>query len=216
MNSKNSQSDFQKTLFYFGILVSSGEEALSNEYHDCEKFILDASLFARSSRELEGILCWLKRYGHLLAPSKLRKLIREGYPFDPFVLGAFIDFTETNSEQKCDFKILKPSCKKHRIPASLIAGPSIRMPNLIFKKRGLLVPDFALDENKFLMPAPTLLKQCLEMKFRLLFGYSVNADVAAALSKDQNLNAYRVSLLTSNHKARVFAVFQDVKTALAS
>lgn len=214
MNSAASQNEFQKKLYYFGILVGTGEEASPQTYHDMEKFILDASRSASTSREWEGLLCWLKIYGHILSPSKLRKLIKEHYPYQPAVLGGMLDFTKKKSAQKCDFKILKPYLKKNKAPVALIEGPRVRQPEAIFAKRGLLIPDFLLDEKKFLMPQEQLLKQCPEIRFRLLFGYSVNADVASALLKDPTLNAYRATLVTGNHKARVFAVFRDVKAGL--
>ena len=214
MNSKHSFEYFKRQVSYFGVLLTDASPVDNREYYDIESFILNASLYARSSRQIEGFLCWVKKYVYIISPSKLRKLINDSHPYNSSFLGAILDFAQKECKKPVNFKILKPFLTKERTPYSPIEGPRVRSPLPSFEKRGILVPNFELNGSKFLLNHDLLLAKCPEMRFRLLFGQVVNADLAAALSKDPTLNAYRATLLTNNHKARVFSVFNDVQKSL--
>lgn len=218
MNLKNSSSETPETFLnqarYLGIAIeSSGIHPVEN-FVDLEKFFLAATYCLNSSRIAEGFLCCVLKYGHLLSPSKVRRLIRMKTHYDPAVLGGFISYFEKYGVNDKQWKILKPFIKKSKEEKPLVAGPSPSKRNPYFMKYNIVAHSFKLDNDKFLMPTSYVYKNCHELKNRALFGSSVNADVASYLAWHPEATPYEVSKATCNHKARVFEVFQDVKTAL--
>ncbi len=208
------QNNFSSLAQYFGIAIAFEDAAPVIGYADIERFFLLATLNLKNSRVAEGTLCWLSEYGHLLSPSKIRKFIKEGEPFDPAVLGGFLEFMQAREVKGRPFGILKKYAKKRSGPESLFDGPRVRGPGPYFAKYNLLVPNFALDKTKFLKSRSFVMKSCVELRNRSLFGSVLNADVASALMKDSSLNAYVLSRLTGHHKTNVFRNFRDIKEAM--
>lgn len=213
MTSKNSlNKDYSEVLSYLGIAITSDKERVPSEYVDLESFFIWAINNFNSSRFAEGFLCWLKEYGYILSPSKIRKLIKEGQTIDPQVLGGVLSFLETNKIGIRQWAILKIYAKKLK-PRSF--NPIIpRKPQADFAKYGLLIPEFKLDADKFLREKKWVIKNCLEIRNRFLFGATVNADVASYITKNPSATAFEVSKQTGNHKATVFRIYEDVKSVL--
>ena len=98
LQTKISSDEFQKIANYFGIAVHSIEtkdvsiESQNSRYLDIESFFLSATYNIKTSRLAEGFLCWLLQFGHMLSPSKIRRLIQSDHAYDSSVLGGFIEF----------------------------------------------------------------------------------------------------------------------------
>jgi len=213
--SKNSPSDnFPSLANYFGIAISFSDSKTVTEYADIERFFLQCTMNFNNSRTAEGILCWIDEYGHLISPSKIRKLIKDGIPYDKTVLGGILEFMKMRAVGGRPLSILKKYVSKRAISINLFEGPRIRNPAPYFKKVGLLTPNFLLDQEKFLHPRDHVLRSSLELRNRCLFGSVLNSDVASALFKNPQLSAYAVSRLTGHHKANVFKNFLDIKSGL--
>lgn len=211
--------EFQKMAHYFGIAVQSVEsnpttdKKLSLEYQDIEVFFLAATYNLKTSRLAEGFLCWLLQFGHLLSPSKIRRLIQSGKTFDSAVLGGFVEFLVENNIMSLQWKIVKPFCKKQKTIKQLIEGPTPRLPTTYFMKYGIVAPQFKLDLFKFLFLTSAIFKNCLELKNRALFGSVVNADAVSCLTKYSGMTAYQVAKITYHHKARIFKIYPDILAA---
>ena len=113
LQNKISHEVFIKIAQYLGVAISfknSPPKLLTNEkqktFTDIEVFILAATYNLKSSRITEGILCWLMQFGFLLSPSKLRRLIVAGTPYDSAILGAFVTLMVENKIQSNQWKIL--------------------------------------------------------------------------------------------------------------
>ena len=72
-SNKIALENFLTAATYLGISISS--KGIIRDYVDLERFFLVATCNFSSSRIVEGFLCWVLRYGHLLSPSKVRRLI---------------------------------------------------------------------------------------------------------------------------------------------
>ena len=209
-------SEFQSEAQYFGIAIDSGGLKPIEGYVDLEVFFLKATYNLTSSRILEGFLCWLIRYGHLLSPSKIRRLIKLGVPYDSSVMGGFISFLMINNINKKQWLILKAFARKSRQPQPLLKGPVPKNPNADFLKYNVIIHNVILNEEKFLTPIVSVFKRCLPLKNRALFGSCVNADVASYLAVHPDARPYEISKETANHKARVFAIYEDIQKSLAA
>lgn len=215
---KISLAEFQHKTYYFGIAVQpqlptlNGND-LNKSYNDIECFFLEATYNLKTSRLTEGFLCWLLQFGHLLSPSKVRRLIKSNYFFDSAVLGSFVDFLQKNDIMSDQWKIITPYCKKRKQASPLLDGPMPRLTSPYFIKYGILAPQFKLEISKFIRPVSAIYEMCAELKNRALFGSVVNADVFSYLKKYPDSTAYQVAQITHHHKARVFEVFPDILAA---
>ncbi len=212
---KISSEDFSEMAYYFGIGLQSSlmKKNLDTSYVDIEQFVLSATYNLKTSRISEGFLCWLLLFGHLLSPSKIRRLIHSNQAYNSAVLGSFIEFLVANKIKPEQWKIIKPFCKKKKSKESLLDGPTPRLLNPHFLKYGILAPQFKIESSKFLRPTDAIFKNCLELKNRALFGSVVNADVFSYLLKHSDSTAYQVAKNTHHHKARVFEIYPDVLAA---
>lgn len=205
-------NDFLSEAFYFGVSLNS-PLSQKKEYHDLEKFFLRATYNLSNSRITEGLICWLQAYGHLLSPSKIRRLILANEEHHKAVLGTFVDFLIHECKNGHQFKILTPFSKKLKVQTLLYSSPKIFKPCKYFEKYNLLAHSYQLDHNKFLLPKINTYKTCIELRNRALFGSTVNADVASYLHYNPDTTAYKASKQTFHHKASVFKVFADIQAA---
>ncbi len=216
---KISIDDFKEMSYYFGIAIQpsflnlASDRILRSSFVDVEIFFLSATYYLKESRFTEGFICWLLKFGHLLSPAKIRRLIQAGHFFDPAVLGGLLEFLTENNIKSAQWKIVIPFCKKRKKIEQLLEGPSPRSPSSYFLKYRIAAPDFKLDLNKFLFPTAAIYKNCLELKNRALFGSIVNADVVSYLKKHPDSTPYQIAKRTHHHKARVFEIYADVLAA---
>lgn len=211
-----SKEEFLSQCRYFGIAITSGSISKPIDHTDLERFFLAATYCLDNSRLSEGFLCWLKEFAHLLSPSKVRRLITNHVPFDTAVLGGFLSLIDKHKLNHRQWAILKNFTKKKKILTPMYSGPQLKNPNPHFLKFNILVHDFQLNQSKFLLPTESVYKTCIEIKNRALFGSIVHADVASYLAHNPSANAYEVSKETANHKARVFKIHNDVRTAMSA
>jgi hypothetical protein len=211
---KVSADTFKEMASYFGIAIQSHLPASSIElklsFVDIEIFFLASTYCLNSSRMTEGFLCWLQKFGDLLSPSKIRRLIQAGHSYDAAILGGLIEFLVENRIKPQQWKIVTPFCRKRKRPEQLLEGPAPRAPSRYFLKYRILTPQFRLDPVKFLIPTRAIFQNCLELKNRALFGSIVNADVASYLEKHPTSSAYQIAKNTHHHKASVFAVYENI------
>ncbi|HPI41232.1 MAG TPA: hypothetical protein PLJ21_10550 [Pseudobdellovibrionaceae bacterium] len=216
---KISSEDFNNLMKYFGISIHSqtiNHKSVVNpqlNYIDIEEFFLAATYNLKTSRLTEGVLCWILKFGHLLSPSKIRRLIQTGYFFDSTILGGFISFLIENKIQTQQWRIITPFCRKRKKLEPLFNGPTPRKPASYFLKYRILTPQFQFEENKFLRPIVAIYKNCIELKNRALFGSVVNADTVSYLTKHPGSTPYQIAKNTHHHKARVFDVYEDILEA---
>lgn len=220
LQNKISHEEFIKIAQYLGVAISfksSPPKPLTNEkqktFTDIEVFILAATYNLKSSRITEGILCWLMQFGFLLSPSKLRRLIVAGTPYDSAILGAFITLMIEHKIQSTQWRILFPFIHKKKSQTLLIDGPTPRAPNPYFMKFRILAPNFKMEISKFLQAESVVLRNCPELRFRALFGSTVNADIASYLLYNINATPYEIAKETHHHKARVFSVYPKILAA---
>jgi hypothetical protein len=150
----------------------------------------------------------------LLSPSKIRRSIQLGASFDPAVLGALLLFLIENKINLHQWDLLKPYARRNKTMTPLFPGPRPFLPSQFFLKYKILANSYELNQSKFLTPIKQVYRNCAELKNRALFGSTVNADVASFLLREPNATPYQISKLTKNHKARVYEVFEDVRSAL--
>ena len=208
------REEFLSQCKYFGIALGGGSNSKPLVHTDLERFFLAATYSLDNSRLSEGFLCWLKQFAHLLSPSKVRRLIKNHVPYDKAVLGGFLSFLGEHKLNHRQWAILKGFVHKIKILTPMYPGMHPKKPNPHFLKFNILVHDFQLDQSKFLLPTESVYKNCIEIKNRALFGSVVNADIASYLTYNPNANAYEISKETSNHKARVFKIHNDVRIAI--
>ncbi len=171
---------------YFGISVGESEllPVDIGKYHDLEKFFLDNTAYEHSSRTLEGFLTWRKIYGFLLSPSKIRRMVNKGYPCYKPALGAFLNFIE--KYHSINFSIVSELCWPEPAQRSFIRNVPLQLmkkKNLIFEVWGLIIPDFELEESKYLLSNSQVMNQCLELKNRIVMGSVLHSDLASYLGK---------------------------------
>jgi hypothetical protein len=215
---KKPLTEFQSELVYLGVAIETKSETKSalpiSHFVDLEEFFLAATYNLQSARIAEGFLCWLMRYGHLLSPSKTRRLIQLNTIYDQSVFGGFVEYLTSHNINAHQWHILKPFMKRNKTRRPLFDGPRPYSPNPVFLKYNIVVHNYKCDEEKFLTPTSHVYKNCVELKNRALFGSVVNADVASYLKWNPNATPYQIAKATHNHKARVFEVYEDIKIAI--
>jgi hypothetical protein len=211
---KLSHNRFLDVAKYLGINIESSSASQIKHYVDLEQFFLAGTYNLNSSRAAEGFLCWLIRFGHLLSPSKTRRLIQSGHHYDSSVLGGVLEFLTIHNIIYRQWSILKPFAHKNKNRRLLVPGPAPKSPHSAFLKYNIVVHKFRLNLEKFLAPTSFTYGVCTELKYRALFGSSVNADVASFLKWNPRAGPYQVAKETNNHKSRVFEVHTDVQMAL--
>lgn len=218
LQNKITFDEFIKIAQYLGIAISFNLKSQNltinqRKFTDIEAFILAATYNLKTSRITEGVLCWLIQFGSILSPSKVRRLIVAGMPYDSAILGAFVTLMVENKIQSNQWKILTPFMHKKKPRSLLLDGPIPRTPNPYFIRFGILAPNFKLEVSKFLQSESTVLKNCPELRFRALFGSTVNADIASYLLYNSDATPYEVAKETHHHKARVFSVYPKIIAA---
>jgi hypothetical protein len=219
LSDKISTESFLNMSRYLGIAIES--HSVTNNiaphkliYVDLEIYFLTATYNLSNSRIAEGFICWLIRYGHLLSPSKVRRLIQQGAYFDSAVLGVFLCFIIENKINYRQWQIIKKFTKASRTQQVLLEGPIPRHPQPQFLKYNLVAPNFKFETDKYLLSTKSVFTSCLELRNRALFGSVANADVASYLARNPNATAYEIALATHHYKARVFTIYEDIRIAM--
>lgn len=180
------ENDLLSLYLYFGISVGSSDLGAADEskYHDLEKFFLDNTIYLHSSRSLEGFLVWLKKYGFLLSPSKIRRMLKLKYNHYSPAVGAFLNFIE--KYHSVNFDIVTSLCKVEKTKKSFIQNVPLSIMknrNALFESWGLVIPNFELSESKYLLTNDQIMKKCPELKNRIIMGSVLHSDLYSYLDK---------------------------------
>ena len=105
--------NFVSQLVYFGGNVGIGPPLELANYHDLEEFLITATNFMdKEIRVTTAFLYWLKRFGILLSPSKLRRIIKnEKIEYRKNILFAFISIIENHPLNRQNWQIIKKFTK---------------------------------------------------------------------------------------------------------
>jgi len=213
MISKNySLSEFngEKFLIYMGLSIGEGRHRIE-EYVDIEQFFLWLTTQFNDSRLAEGTLCWIRKYGNLLSPAKIRRFVQNGANCNQQVLNGIVNFMINNKIKANQVGILKtPKFRK-----VLDYGHSVRIRNPMreFEIENVFIPNFNLDDNKFLRDEKSVMADNIEMRSRMLFGSCVNADVYSIIKKHPEVSRYEVHKVTTHHKKSVNDIFNGTNLA---
>jgi hypothetical protein len=203
--------DFEAKLTYFGGALSGDASLVAAEYLDLEKFFVEATLFmSYDVRVTQTFLNWIIRYGVILCPSKIRRLLIKG-TYDSSVLGAFISILVENDQRPKRWDILK---KRARMRDQLLFKhlPVPRELNPHFLKFGLMAPLMSPNPEKYLMPKNVVLNQCVELRNRSLMMGVVAADILSFLGKHkERLTPYQIAKSIHHHRAQVYSILHSME-----
>jgi hypothetical protein len=201
---------FLAQLIYFGASLSGADiKVCRKEYQDLELFFLEATLnMSWNVRVTNAIISWVHRYGVLLSPSKLRRLLKTT-PHDSAVMGALIFMIKESDPRASRWRILNSFLKKNKQSALLFPHlpPPVSNENPHFKKYGIIAHALPPNPDKYLLPQQTVLQNCVEIRNRAQMVNTVAADVFSAIEKDLTLqSSYEVANRVHHHRAQVHAV----------
>jgi hypothetical protein len=201
-----------KKLCYFGGNLSSGAGDIGQGYLDLEDFLLEATLnMGQDSRVTQCFLTWLIKYGIILSPSKLRRLLKQGREVDHAVLGAFVDILEANNRQKKHWKIIRKfvhKAKGHLLFPQL-PPPLPNKANPYFLKYGIRTYMFQLDESKYVQPAAAILNSCPEIKYRAMGTGIPAADLRSFHEKHPDIRSvYEIAKRTHHPRTSIYLSYR--------
>lgn len=208
-----SPNEFVMKLCYFGGNLTSGAGDVGRVYMDVEEFFLEATLhMGQDPRTTQCFLTWLVKYGIVLSPSKVRRLLKERPTVDHSVLGAFLEILEANNRQKKHWKIIRRFTRKktetHLLFPQLPAPLSSKV-NPFFRKYGILTYAFHLDENKYLQPAHTILNSCPEIRYRAMGTGIPAADLRSFHEKHPDiLSVYEIAKRTHHPRTSIYLSYR--------
>jgi len=204
-------------LCYFGGNLNSGAGKLGQVYLDLEDFFLEATLhMGEEPRVTQCFLTWLVKYGIILSPSKIRRLLKEGRTVNHAVLGAFIDILEANNRQKKHWKIIRRFVHKASsyLLFSQLPAPLPSKVNPFFRKYGVLTYTFQLDESKYLQPAHATFQSCPEIRYRAMGMGIPAADLRSFYEKHPDIHSvYEIAKRTHHPRTSIYLsyrLFEDL------
>jgi hypothetical protein len=206
-----SKSNFENRLAYFGGAINATTTDVSNEFQDLEAFFIDATLvMGNDVRVTQAFLNWLIRYGSVLCPSKIKKLLGT-MNFDPAILGALIAYLKEYDHRPSRWKLLDQFTKKTN--KLLFADlPVPRNKNPYFAKYGITAPLLLPNEEKYLLPKEAVLKKCPELRYRSMMMGTVSSDLHSLIEKKgASMSAYEMAKITHHHKAQVYSLIDTMK-----
>ncbi len=207
-----SPNEFVMKLCYFGGNLSSGAGSVGHVYLDLEDFFLEATLnLGQDPRVTQCFLTWLVKYGIILSPSKVRRLLQAKRTVDHAVLGAFIDILEANNRQKKHWKIVRRFIHKTttRLLLPQLPAPLTSKVNPFFLKYGILTYSFQLDESKYLQPANVVLKTCSEIRYRAMGIGIPAADLRSFYEKHPDVHSvYEIAKRTHHPRTSIYLSYR--------
>lgn len=164
------------------------EKAPHDQYIDLEEFFLDSTRYVFAEERLARCIeNWIRTYGFLISPSKIKRLIvNEKYPYDPAVLGVFLKIIVHNSKQ-LNLKPLQSYCKKkktltYRSPSKVKVAEKYFDP--IWLSFNIATHIFVEETQKNLLNFDFTLKQSPELKFRIESDDVTSSDYKAYLLRE--------------------------------
>lgn len=211
----NSFDNFADRLAYFGAALNGDFKRFEVEYQDLELFILEASLsLSHDTRVTQAFMHWISRYGCLISPSKLRRLIQEDIPYDSAILGVILDVIQSSEGRLQSWKILKPHTKKvkgERTLFSHLPRSGIGL-HAVFQRWGIVAPSMNEPEKKYLLPSLSAFKRCPELRYRAEGISPVAADIRAYMDKnpEPETSVYRIAKSVHQPRAQVNGFYRQL------
>lgn len=211
----NSFDNFVDRLAYFGAALNGDFKRFEKEYQDLELFVLEGSKnLGSDTRVTQAFIHWVSRYGCLISPSKLRRLIQEGTEYDPTLLGVILDLIQASEGRLQNWKILRAHLKKSKDDNLLFDHLPRPRSGLhpVFQKWGIIAPALNEPENKYLLPSQAAFKRCPELRYRAEGVSSVAADVRAFKDKNRrpNTSIYRIAKTIHHPRAQVTGFYKQL------
>ncbi len=215
MNSDPLQKiDFQNRLAYFGGAITANPSEAQGQYQDLEQFVVDATqMMSYDVRVTQCFLNWLIRYGVLLCPSKIRRLLKT-CNYDQAILGVFLMYLMKNDPHPKRWSLLKKYTKKNLQGSPLFSHlpAPINNTNEYFKKYGILVQEMKPHPEKYLLPAEAVLKRCPEIAHRGMMIGTVASDLLSLIQKEPTIkSAYKIAKKIHHHRAQVYSVVKTME-----
>jgi hypothetical protein len=207
--------DFESKLTYLGGALSGDASRVATEYLDLEKFFVEATLFMNYDvRVTQTFLNWIIRYGVILCPSKIRRLLIKG-TYDSSVLGAFISILIENDQRPRRWDLLNKKPRKGAGDQDRLLFQHLPVPrelNPHFMKFGLRAPVMSPNPEKYLMPKSVVLGRCAEVRNRSLMMGVVAADILSFLGKHkERLTPYQIAKSIHQHRAQVYSILHSME-----
>ena len=173
---------FIQKLNYLGARL--GLSPKINTYVDLEEFFLEASLYLNEdSRIRQAILNWLHRYGSLLSPSKIRRMLKV-VDHDKVAVNQIVQLLLANRVVKSNWNIL------------------------VIQKTKLL--SFKMNERKYLKSNDFVLKNVPEIRLRAEGRAQVVADIIAFTAKHSYKSLYEIAKKIYSPRNRVNESFRQL------
>ena len=205
-----SKGDFECRLAYFGGAINSDTRDLGKEFQDLEVFFIQATMMmGYDVRVTQSFLNWLIRYGAVLCPSKIKKLMGKT-DHDASILGVFISYLKEYDSRPNRWRLLAPFAKKtHRILFPDLPVPKNTNPH--FSKFGITAPMLLPNEAKYLLPKEAVLRNCPELRYRSMVMGTVSSDIHSLIEKKGTaMTPYEMAKITHHHKAQVYSMINTM------
>jgi hypothetical protein len=143
-----------------------------SKYIDIEEFFLDATRFVFADERLARCIeNWIRTYGFLISPSKVRRLIeKEKHPFDPAVLGVFLNLIGRAKEKQLNLNSLSKFCRKKKA-LTYRSGSKVKVRHTDFDpdwiKFNIATQKFIDESQKNLLSFDFVLKNTPEIRNRI-------------------------------------------------
>ena len=198
-------NEFIDKLVYLGGNIGINNQKYKNEYLDLEKFVVDATLFLQiDSRLTRCFIHWIMRYGIILSPSKLRRILKIT-KYDPYVLTVIISYIENHNQNIQNWEIIKPYCKRKNKSEVLFKNIPLNTKkyNIHFLKANLLTKKIRDEESKYLKTKSYILNNCVEIYYRSKGFPQVVSDLKAYIKKVKFKSLYEIAKYTYNERTRI-------------
>lgn len=164
------------------------EKTPFEQYIDLEEFFLDCTRFVFAEERLARCIeNWIRTYGFLISPSKIKRLIeKEKYSYDSAVLGVFLRIIGHNSKQ-LNLRLLQTFCKKKKT-LTYRSSSKVKVREKDFDPNWLsfniATHKFVDETKKNLLGFDFTLKHSPELKFRIESDDVTSSDYKAFLLRE--------------------------------
>jgi hypothetical protein len=183
------------------------------QYIDLEEFFLEATIYIHGDSRLANCIeHWIRKFGSLIGPSKVKGLIEKGFAYNKAILGVFLEIIDENKIKQINTDTLRPYCRPYQRPVkrnklSPYLPPKYRDP--IWEKYNIITHKFHDESKKNLLSNRAILKNCPELRYRILGCTILDADLQAYLekTKDYKGSINSIAKRIHAHYANLYKVF---------